>query len=298
MVILLAGASGFLGTALRQRLTDDGHSLRRLVRADPQRADEFRWDPYAGQLPAEALDDVDVVVNLAGAPIAHWPWTSAYRKTLLESRTATTSTLVDAITARGGDAPALVNGSATGYYGKDRGDEELDETSARGEGFLADIVEAWEGATRPASEAGVRVVLLRTAVVLDQRGGALKVMKLPFQLGVGGRFGNGQQWFPSIGLDDWVSAVAKSVTDESMSGPYNLVAPQPSTNADLTRLLGKRLHRPTVMRVPAFALKSLLGELSSELIGSLKVHPWRLQEAGFTFGQPDLNSQLAAALSA
>lgn len=296
MLILLSGASGFLGMALRQRLTDDGHTTRRLVRSEPSGPDEVRWDPYSGTLPPEALVGIDAVVNLSGAPIAHWPWTSGYRKTLLESRTATTSTIADAIARLDGARPALVNGSAIGYYGKDRGDEELDESSPPGEGFLADVVRDWEAAARPASAAGARVALLRTAVVLDKRGGALKIMKVPFMLGVGGRLGDGKQWFPSISLEDWVSAVVRAVTDPEMSGPYNLVAPRPATNADLTRLLGEDLHRPTFMRVPAFALRTALGDLSAELLGSLKAHPARLEEAGFTFSQPDLESQLRAAL--
>ncbi len=179
MLVLLSGASGFLGTALRRRLEDEGHATRRLVRSDPGGPDEFRWDPYADSLPAEALEGVEAVVNLSGAPIAHWPWTASYRKTLLESRTATTGTIARAIADLDGPRPALVNGSGVGYYGKDRGDEELDESSAPGDGFLAGVVLQWEAATRPAAEAGARVVLLRTAIVLDQRGGALKVMKLP-----------------------------------------------------------------------------------------------------------------------
>jgi uncharacterized protein (TIGR01777 family) len=297
MLVLLSGSSGFLGAALRQRLAADGHTTRRLVRSDPSGPDQFRWDPYSGLLPAEALDGVDVVVNLSGAAIAHWPWTSSYRKTLLESRTATTGTLATAIAGLDGPRPALVNGSAVGYYGKDRGDEDLDESSAVGEGFLAEVVSEWEAATRPAADAGARVVLLRTAVVLDQRGGALKLMKLPFLFGVGGRLGDGRQWFPSISLDDWVSAVVRAITDPEMRGAYNLVAPNPATNDDVTRLLGQYLHRPTFMRVPAFALTTALGDLSAELLGSRKVLPTRLQAAGFEFRHPDLESQLKAALS-
>ena len=204
---------------------------------------------------------------------------------------------MSALTALDGPPPALVNGSAVGYYGKDRGDEELTESSPPGEGFLSQVVQQWEAATRPASDAGGRVVLLRSGVVLDQRGGALKVMRLPYLLGVGGRLGDGRQWFPTISLEDWLSAVTLTVTDESMSGPYNLVAPVPATNADLNRLLGQRLRRPTLMRVPSFALKTALGELSGELLDSRKVRPARLEEAGFEFIQPDLDSELGAALA-
>lgn len=296
MRILLAGASGFLGTAVRQRLTQDGHRTRRLVRTDPAGPDDFRWDPYRGSVPAEALHGVDAIVNLAGAPIAHWPWTSSYRQTLLTSRVATTQTVATALTRLDGPLPALVNASAVGYYGRDRGDEELTEESAKGLGFLADVVEQWEAATRPAAQAGGRVVLVRTAVVLDKAGGALKTMRLPFQLGLGGRLGDGRQWFPTVSLDDYVTAVTRAVADADMAGPYNLVAPEPATNADLTRLLGSLLHRPTLLRVPAAALRLVLGELSGELLGSLKVRPNRLLEAGFEFSHPDLASQLRATL--
>jgi uncharacterized protein len=297
VLILLSGASGFLGTSLVRRLSSDGHSTRQLVRRQPTHPTEFSWDPYAGDLPMEALDGVDAVVNLSGAPIAHWPWTSSYRKTLMESRTATTRTIVGAITALDRPPPALINGSGVGYYGADRDDEELDETSTSGEGYLAEVVRQWESATQPAAEAGARVVLLRTSPVLDRSDGVLKVMTVPFRLGVGGRLGNGRQWFASISLQDWVSAAATAITNPTMSGPYNLVAPEPATNADLTRLLGKLLHRPTLMRVPAFALKAVAGELSDQVLGSLKARPRRLLDAGFTFAHPDLASELEAAFA-
>lgn len=296
MKILLAGASGFLGTTLARRLGADGHGIGRLIRSQPSEPGDYHWDPYRGDLPAEALVGVETVVNLAGAPIAHWPWTSSYRKVLLDSRVKTTETIVAALAGLEGPPPALVNASAIGYYGPDRGGEDLDEQSSQGKGFLADVVARWEAATRPASTAGRRVVLLRTAVVLDDAGGALKLIKAPFSLGVGGRLGDGGQWFSTISLDDWVSAVVQAVTDDDMSGPYNLAAPSSATNADLTRLLGQLLNRPTVMRVPAFALRAVLGELSGELLGSLKVHPTRLLESGFEFAHPDLESELRAAL--
>jgi uncharacterized protein len=295
--ILLAGASGFLGTNLRRRLAADGHTHRRLVRGEPAAAEEFRWDPYAGTLPLGALDGVDAVVNLAGAPIAHWPWTASYREQLLNSRVATTQTIATALTRLERPPPALVNASAVGYYGRDRGDEELTEDSARGAGFLADVVEQWEGATRAAETAGSRVVLGRTAVVLDRAGGALRLMRLPFLLGLGGRFGSGRQWFPSISLEDYLAAVVRAATDPQLSGPYNLVAPEPATNAELTKQLGNMLHRPTLLPVPAFALRAGLGELSGELLGSLKVRPSRLLAAGFQFSHPDIEAQLRVALA-
>lgn len=296
MKILLAGASGFLGTALRDRLTSQGHTTVRLVRSPAASSDEYKWDPYAAVLPAEALDGVDAVVNLAGAPIAHWPWTTSYRKTLLDSRVATTGTIATALTRLDEPRPALVNASGVGLYGPDRGDEQLDESSGPGDGFLAGVVQAWEEATRPAADAGVRVVLARTAVVLDGSGGALKVLQKPFAWGVGGRLGSGRQWFPTISLDDYLTALQRAVSDSGMAGPYNIVAPQPATNAELTALMGMLLHRPTVLRVPALPLRLLLGDLSGELLGSLKVAPSRLTEAGFTFAHPSLDSQLRAAL--
>lgn len=297
MIILLAGASGFLGTALREHLHGEGHTIRRLVRSEPSAPDQYRWDPYAGSLPADALTGVDAVVNLAGAPIAHWPWTASYRKQLMDSRVATTGTIASAISRLDAPLPTLVNASGVGLYGPDRGDEELDETSAPGDGFLADVVEHWEAATRPALDAGGRVVLARTSVVLDKSGGALPVLSRPFKLGFGGRLGSGRQWFGTISLTDYLAVLTRAVTDPSMSGPYNVVAPRPATNADLTALLGTMLHRPTIMRVPALPLKTLLGDLSGELLGSLKVAPKRLLETGFDFTHPDLESQLRAALA-
>ncbi len=297
MNILLAGASGFLGTALRRRLTEEGHTTARLVRSEPAGPDEYRWNPYQSDLPANALTGVHAVVNLAGAPIAHWPWTASYRKQLLTSRVATTETIAGAISRLNGELPALVNASGVGVYGPDRGDELLDESSAAGDGFLAGVVVQWEAATQAATDAGARVVMARTSVVLDKAGGALQVLRRPFLLGVGGRLGGGRQWFPTVSLEDYLRAVTRAVTDTEMSGPYNIVAPKPATNAELTALMGKLLRRPTLLRVPALPLKVLMGELSGELLGSLRVLPGRLLDAGFEFAHPDLESQLRAALA-
>lgn len=296
-MILLAGASGFLGTALRTTLSAQGHALRRLVRSDPTAPDQYRWDPYSASLPAEALAGVEAVVNLAGAPIAHWPWTASYRTQLMDSRVATTSTLATAIGRLDAPLPVLVNASGVGLYGPDRGDELLDEDSAPGHGFLADVVQRWEAATEPAAQAGARVVLLRTSVVLDKAGGALPVLLRPFKLGVGGRIGSGRQWFATVSLHDYLAVLTRAITDTTMSGPYNVASPQQATNADLTTMLGTMLHRPTFLRVPALPVKAVLGDLSGELLGSLKVVPKRLVADGFEFAHPDLDSQLRAALS-
>ncbi|MGI8576327.1 MAG: TIGR01777 family oxidoreductase [Nocardioidaceae bacterium] len=295
MRVLLAGASGFLGTALRQRLVDDGHVVVQLVRSPQHGPDQASWDPSRRYVPLDPLQAADTVINLAGAPIAHWPWTAAYKKTLLESRTATTRTLADGIAGLS-RKPALINASAVGYYGPDRGDELLDETSGPGDGFFAQLTQQWEAAAAPASEAGARLVVTRNAVVLDKRGGALKSMRLPFLAGVGGQIGNGKQWFPTVSLRDYVAAVTRLAIDTSTSGVYNLVAPEPATNAEFTKALGRRLHRPTLLRVPMLPLRVVVGEPAREFFGSLKVRPARLLDAGFDFADPDIDRQLATAL--
>lgn len=295
MRILMAGASGFLGTALREHLTDVGHQVTQLVRADPRDGSQVRWDPYRGVLDRAVVAASDVVINLAGAPIARWPWTSGYKRKILESRLATGNTIADAI-VEVEDRPAWVNASGIGYYG-DRGDEVLDEGSTNGSGFLAEVVRQWEAVTQPARDAGARVCMIRTAVVLDKDGGALKLMQLPFKFGVGGRFGDGRQWFPTISLQDYRSAVTRLATDDSLQGPYNVVAPIPATNEEFTKALGRQLHRPTFVNVPAFAVKLGAGELSSEVLASIRATPRRLDEAGFEFAHPTVDSQLASAFS-
>lgn len=303
MRVLLAGASGFLGTALRHELVDGGHDVVQLIRSQrrgrnqtrPVGADQASWDPYRRYVPLDPLRDADVVINLAGAPIAHWPWTASYKKTLLESRTSTTRTLAEGIAGLD-RKPALINASAVGYYGPDRGDELLDETSAPGDGFFAELTQQWEAAAGPAQEAGGRVVFTRNAVVLDGRGGALQLMRLPFLAGVGGKIGNGAQWFATVSLRDYVGVVVRLTTDATTSGVYNITAPQPATNAEFTKALGRRLHRPTFLRVPKLPLEKLVGEPAEEILGSLRVRPARLLDAGFEFADPDIDSQLATAL--
>jgi uncharacterized protein (TIGR01777 family) len=254
-----------------------------------------RWDPYSGRLDPSALQDMDVVVNLAGAPLAHWPWTSSYRKQIVNSRVRTTTTLASAI-ATSGATTALVNASGINYYGSDRGDENLDEGSAPGQDFLGTVCQRWEDATRSASAAGARVARVRTAVVLDRSGGALKSLLPPFKLGVGGQLGSGRQWFPTISLDDWLAAVTRLATDSSLNGPFNVVAPIAATNAEFTAALGARISRPTRLAVPGFAIRTALGEFGSTLTGGVKAAPRRLMDAGFEFSHPTIEAQLDAAL--
>ncbi len=296
MEILVAGGSGFLGTALRGQLGRAGHSVTQLVRSEPSMPAQVRWNPYAGDLDPSVVDRADAVINLAGAPLAHWPLTTAYKQQIVDSRVATTRTLAETIASTGGGT-ALINASGINYYGSDRGDEPLDESSSPGVDFMAEVTKQWEDATSAAADTGARIAVLRTSVVLDQSGGALKPLLLPFRLGVGGRLGSGRQWFASVSLADYVAAVSRIVTDESMSGPYNIVAPVPATNAEFTAALGQRLHRPTRLAVPAVALSAALPELSRALLGGVKAAPRRLLEAGFEFSHPTIGAQLDAALA-
>jgi uncharacterized protein (TIGR01777 family) len=290
MRFVLAGSSGFLGTALRDRLARDGHEVFRLVRGDTGTPTESHWDPSAGLVDADLLAAADVVVNLAGAPLIHWPWTQAYRRTLERSRTTSTATLTGAI-ARSGATPVLLSGSGIDAYGS-RGDEVLTEESSRGSTFLAGVVRAWEGATTPAVEAGCRVVTLRTGMVLDARGGALRLLQLPFRLGVGGPMGSGARWMSVISLDDWVSAVVWLATCTEATGPHNLVAPEPVTSADFAATMGRVLYRPSAIPVPATPARLVLGAMSELALGSLRVRPAALQREGFTWSHPDLESVL------
>jgi uncharacterized protein (TIGR01777 family) len=295
MKIVLAGSSGFLGTALRRKLAVDGHELVQLVRGPARRPDQQSWDPYAGPLDPELLAGTDAVVNLGGVPIGHVPWTAAHRRHVVESRVVTTTRLAEAIASNGGTT-ALVNASGINYYGVERGQVELDENSAPGTGFLADVCKTWESATAPATHAGARVALLRTAIVLDRSGGSFKLLVLPFRLGLGGRVGSGAQYFPTISLGDYVAAVSRIVTDQSMRGAYNLTAPEPATNRQFTEELGRQLRRPTVVRVPGLALTTVVGDVGRAMVGSIRATPRRLMDAGFQFAHPTVGDQLAAAL--
>jgi uncharacterized protein (TIGR01777 family) len=270
-----------------------------LVRGEVSGPSQSRWDPYAGEVDRDAIASADVVVNLAGAPIARWPWTESYKRTLLESRVQTTRTLARALveTRDTGPATAWLNASGVGAYGEGRGDEVLTEDSATGSGFLADVVRQWEAETQPAQDAGVRVCRLRTSVVLDKRGGALRPMLVPFRLGGGARFGSGDQYFAVISLRDWVSATLHLLTAPGSVGVYNLALPTPPTNREFTEALAQQLHRPALLAVPPRPLRLVLGDLSNELLGSLRAVPQRLLDEGFTFADPDVRAALATAMS-
>lgn len=288
--VVVAGASGFIGSALRASLEAQGYDVRQLVRRPPTAPHQVHWDP-AAPLDPEVLRGAAAVVNLGGAPLGHWPWTASYRRTILTSRTIGSATIALAVAelAAEGRAPRLLQGSAVGYYGS-RGDEVLDEGSAPGEGFLAGVCRAWEDSVRVAEDAGAPVVRLRTGVVLAAGGGAAAPLARLVKLGVGGWFGDGRQWWPWISLRDHVSAVVHLVRSE-LTGPVDLTSPEPSRNRDLVRALGRELHRPTVLPAPAPVLRLVLGGLADEmLLASQRAMPTRLQGDGFRWSDASLTS--------
>ena len=293
---MVGGASGLIGTALSRLLRAEGHQVLRLVRGRPARdATEVAWDPDAGRIDAAALDGVEAAVNFAGTTIARWPFNEGHKRRVLESRTRSAALLARALSASSSGPRVFVQASAVGYYGN-RGEEVLDERSAHGSGFLADVCRAWESATDPASQAGVRVVMTRFGIVLSGEGGAFQAMKTPFQLGLGGRIGSGRQWMSWVSITDVVRAVLYAIEHEELGGPVNVTSPEPVTNEDLTRMLGRVLRRPTVFPVPAAVIRLLLGDLADEtLLTSQRVMPARLSESGFEFREPRLEPALRAA---
>lgn len=299
MRIVLAGASGFLGRAWREHLARQGHSVVRLVRGPAQSSDESTWDPYAAvqgdRIDQDVIDGADVVANLAGAPIAHWPWTASYKQTLRESRVETTRTLADAV-ATAPRSPAFLAQNGIAGYG-DRGSTVITEsTPTDADTFMAGVTREWQAATEPAAEAGARVVVMRSGVVLDRRGGALKPLLLQFRAGVGGPIGDGSQYFATISLVDWLVAATWLAGNDAAHGAYNLTGPQQATNEEFTRTLARLLHRPAFVRAPAAAIRAALRDVASELLGSERVEPQRLLDEGFTFEHPTLESRLLSAL--
>jgi uncharacterized protein (TIGR01777 family) len=292
----ITGASGFVGSALVQRLRRDGHTVLRLVRGTATAGDTAAWDPATGAVDADRLAGIDAVVHLAGENVAGGRWTGSRMQRIHDSRIVGTANLCRALAALPQRPKVLVCASAIGFYG-DRGDTELDERSAPGGGFLADVVRGWETATAAALHAGIRVVSLRIGLVLGPGGGALAKMLLPFRLGLGGRLGSGHQYVSWIALDDLVAAITFAAAHAGLAGAINATAPQPVTNREFTKALGRALHRPAVMPVPAFALRLLLGRFADEvLLSSQRVLPKRLLDAGFAFAQPQLAGALTAAL--
>ncbi len=296
MRILISGASGLIGSALRPALIAGGHSTAALVRHTAQ-GDQVQWSPST-PLDPRALENFDAIVHLAGKNIAG-RWTDTFKREVRESRVQGTHTLATAAAEsfrQTGNPRIFVAASAIGYYGN-RGDEELTESSPRGEGFLADVCQEWEDAAEPAAAAGIRVVHLRIGVVLTKDGGALRAMLLPFRLGLGGPVGNGRQYMSWVTLDDVVGAFQFALANAELSGPANIVAPQPVRNREFVRALGAALHRPAVFPLPAFVVKSLFGEMGEALLlASARVLPANLQSCGYTFRHPELTEALRAIL--
>ena len=294
MRIFITGSSGFIGSALVEALRAAGHEPVPLVRraANPG---EINWDPESGVLDSGLLEGAEAVVNLAGEKIAG-RWSAAKKQRIRESRLRGTRLLINGLVGLKATPAVLVSASAVGIYG-DRGDEVLTESSPPGTGFLAELGVEWETEANRAAEAGIRVVNSRFGIVLDKHGGALKEMLRPFRLGVGGVLGSGRQYMSWITLDDSVRAMIHLLENQTVSGPVNVVAPNPHTNHEFTKALGAVLHRPTLIPVPPFALRLLFGEMADEaLLASARVLPAKLQESGFRFNHPDLVPALRHAL--
>lgn len=290
--VAISGASGLIGSTLATQLVASGLAVRKFTRKDGGGVEAIHWDPARGALLPEQIDGLDAIVHLAGESIAGGRWTRARMAAIRDSRVRGTGLIASTIAKLEHKPKVLVCASAVGIYG-DRGDDAVDESSAPGTGFLADVCQAWEAAARPAVDAGVRVVWLRFGVVLAVQGGALERMLTPFKLGLGGRLGTGRQWMPWIAVTDAVAAIEVALARNDMHGAYNVVAPEAVTNATFTRTLARVLHRPAFLPVPAFALRLAFGRFADEaLLAGSKVTPKRLVDAGFRFKWPQLEPAL------
>jgi uncharacterized protein (TIGR01777 family) len=296
--VAVTGATGLVGSAVVPVLRAAGHRVDRVSRQPPRPGTtDIQWDPAGGRLDPRALEGVDAVVHLAGQSIAAGRWTAAAKARIRDSRVGGTRLVAETMARLDRPPRALVSASAVGYYG-DRGDEPLTEDSAPGAGFLADVARAWEAAADPARAAGIRVVHPRLGVVLAGQGGALAQMALPFRLGLGGVIGSGRQYWSWIALADAVRVVELALALDSLAGAVNAVAPAPATNREFTRVLGRVLARPTLVPLPAPAVRLLMGEMGQALLlASVRVLPRRLERAGFGFRHPDLEGALRAALA-
>lgn len=294
MRILVVGATGLVGSSLVPFLTTGGHWVVRLSRSQPQPGDPptLTWDPLKGDIPAGQLEGFDAVIHLAGEGIAAKSWTPAQKARIKESRVFGTALLAKTLAGLKQKPQTFLCASAIGFYGT-RGDEVCTETSTPGDDFLAEVCTAWEQASLPSYDAGIRTVNMRIGVVLSPAGGALKKMLTPFKLGVGGILGDGRQYMSCVAIDDVVGGIHHCLTHDELFGPVNIVGPTPVTNREFTKTLGRVLHRPTILPAPAFLLRLMLGELADGLLlSSTRVHPDRLLETGYQFRYPDLEGAL------
>jgi uncharacterized protein (TIGR01777 family) len=295
MKVAITGSSGLIGSALVPALSAAGHEVVKLVRRPAAGAAEISWDPAAGELDARALEGCEAVVHLAGATIGS-RWSKTRRRAILDSRVDGTRLLSETVASLTAKPRVLVTASAIGAYG-DRSDEELSEASPPGEGYLAEVVAAWEAAAAPARDAGIRVAQLRTGIVLSKHGGALQRLLLPTRLCLGGPVGSGRQWWSWVTLDDAVAAYLFALEHE-LAGPVNVTAPSPVTNREFMKALGRALHRPAVLPLPAFAVRLAFGEMGEEvLLAGQRVRSDALAAAGFRFAQPELDGAFAQVLA-
>jgi uncharacterized protein len=290
MNVLISGATGLIGSALVPELEARGHTVTRLSRSQSG-ADTVRWDPSAGTIGGD-LEGTEAVVHLAGESIAQGRWSPDKKRRILDSRVQGTGLLAERISALATPPKVMVSTSAVGYYG-DRGDEVLTEESAPGADFLAKVCREWEAAAEPARRAGIRVVHPRLGIVLSPQGGALGTTLPIFKLGGGGKIGSGRQWWSWVALDDVVGSIVHALTDETVEGPVNVGSPNPMTNAEYTKVLGKVLGRPTVLPLPAPAARIMLGEVADALLlASQRMRPAKLEATGYAFRYPQLEGAL------
>lgn len=295
MKVVVAGASGFLGSHLVEELGRRGHEVVRLVRRPAGGPDESAWDPYNGSVDQTLVRTADAVVNLAGSPTAGNPHSARWRRELRESRVVTTRLLAETL-ADAEAPPALLAGNGISWYG-DHGSEVLTEDAdSRGDALLTSVARDWQEATEPAQRAGARVAVLRTAPVLDRAAPPLKQLRLLYRLGLGGRLGNGHQHFPVISLRDWVGAVVH-VAESDLAGPVNLCCPDTPTNREFTAALGRAVGRPAVIPVPAPAVRLAAGAMAPEVLGSVNARPQALLSSGYAFHDRDVRDVVAAALA-
>ncbi|WP_067683150.1 TIGR01777 family oxidoreductase [Nocardia miyunensis] len=292
MRVVIAGSSGSIGTALVAALRRDGHEVVRLVRRPAAARDEFSWDPIRAQVPERALRGSDAAINLCGAGVGRRRWNGSYKQELRDSRITPTDVLATAVAAAG--VPTLINASGVHYYGGTTGDRIVTETSPAGTGFLGTLCRDWEAATKPADDAGVRVVHIRSALVLSRHGGLLKLLEPLYSLGLGGRLGNGRQYVPWISLADEIGAISFALTHDTLRGPVNMAGPAPVTNAEFSRALARALHRPAPLVVPSMALRLLIGEFAEEaILHGPRAIPTALEEAGYPFRHRTIGQALA-----
>jgi uncharacterized protein (TIGR01777 family) len=296
MKILITGASGLIGTELQKDLAAKGHELLLASRKEPGDERHIQWSIEDGFAEPEKLEGIDAVIHLAGENVSGLRWTEEKKKAIRDSRILGTRNVVDAISKLKTKPKVFVASSAIGFYGE-RGDEEVTESSAAGDNFLAHVCKDWEAESRRAEDAGIRTVLLRTGIVLSKDGGALGTMLLPFKLGVGGVVGSGKQWMSWISMDDHLAAINYALENEGLRGAVNSVAPNPVTNEDFTKTLGEVLYRPTFLPLPEFAVSMVFGEMGDALLlASTKVLPKRLEDAGFEFKYPQLKAAVENAV--